>query len=310
MNYCPITLEEIAADALYSQKGLHWLSPVLKELKPLNLSAADLRQEAMRLAAKISIQGVQPKLSAKLVPSKNQFEIVDAGGTYILKPPSELWTELPANESLTMTLAKTIDLETPLHGLVYNKDKDLVYFIKRFDRFNKNQKYAVEDFAQLSMLTRETKYRSSMEKVAKIITTYCSFPMKEKIKLFTLTLFSYVVGNEDMHLKNFSIIQRDEIITMSPVYDLLNTSIALESVSEELALPLHGKKHKLTRNDLSEYFGKEILGLTSKLINSIVEKFISSQTTWERLITHSKLSAQMQQKYQALLDERLNVLKT
>lgn len=310
MNYCPITLEEIAADALYSQKGLHWLSPVLKELKPLNLSAADLRQEAMRLAAKISIQGVQPKLSAKLVPSKNQFEIVDAGGTYILKPPSELWTELPANESLTMTLAKTIDLETPLHGLVYNKDKDLVYFIKRFDRFNKNQKYAVEDFAQLSMLTRETKYRSSMEKVAKIITTYCSFPMKEKIKLFTLTLFSYVVGNEDMHLKNFSIIQRDEIITMSPVYDLLNTSIALESVSEELALPLNGKKHKLTRNDLSEYFGKEILGLTSKLINSIVEKFISSQTTWERLITHSKLSAQMQQKYQALLDERLNVLKT
>jgi serine/threonine-protein kinase HipA len=309
MNYCPITLEEIASNALYSQKGLHWLSPVLKELKPLNLSATDLRQEAMRRAAKISIQGVQPKLSAKLAPSKSQFEIVDVGGTYILKPPSELWPELPANESLTMTLAKTIDLETPLHGLIYNKDKDLVYFIKRFDRFNKNQKYAVEDFAQLSMLTRETKYRSSMEKVAKIITTYCSFPMKEKIKLFTLTLFSYVVGNEDMHLKNFSIIQRDEIITMSPVYDLLNTSIALESVSEELALPLHGKKHKLTRNDLSEYFGKEVLGLTTKLIDSIVEKFISSQTTWERLITHSKLSAQMQQKYQALLDERLNVLK-
>lgn len=310
MNYCPITLEPIAADELYSQKGLHWLSPVLKELKPLDLSAADLRQEAMRRAAKISIQGVQPKLSAKLVPSKSQFEIVDVGGTYILKPPSEIWPELPANEALTMTLAKTIGLDTPLHGLVYNKDKDLIYFVRRFDRFNKNQKYAVEDFAQLSMLTRETKYRSSMEKVAKIIATYCSFPMKEKTKLFILTLFSYVIGNEDMHLKNFSIIQKDEVIAMSPVYDLLNTSIALEAVTEELALPLHGKKHKLMREDLLEYFGKEVLELTSKLIDAIVEKFIKAQTTWEQLIQQSKLSKQMQQKYQSLVDKRLNVLKS
>ena len=309
MNYCPITLEPIAADELYSPKGLHWLSPVLKELKPLDLSAADLRQEAMRRATKISIQGVQPKLSARLVPSKSRFEIVDVSGTYILKPPSEIWPELPANEALTMTLAKTIGLETPLHGLVYNKDNDLIYFIKRFDRFNKNQKYAVEDFAQLSMLTRETKYRSSMEKVAKIIATYCSFPMKEKIKLFTLTLFSYVVGNEDMHLKNFSIIQQDEITEMSPVYDLLNTSIALDALAEELALPLHGKKHKLTREDLVEYFGKEVLVLTTKTIDMIVEKLMALQTTWENLIKQSKLSKQMQQKYQVLLDERLNVLK-
>lgn len=310
MNYCPITLEAITDSELYSQKGLHWLSPTLKELKPLDFSAADLRQEAMRRAAKISIQGVQPKLSARLVPSQSQFEIVDKGGTYILKPPSELWPELPANEALTMTLGKTIGLDTPLHGLVYNKDKDFVYFIKRFDRFNKNQKHAVEDFAQLSMLTRETKYRSSMEKVAKIITAYCSFPMKEKIKLFTLTLFSYVVGNEDMHLKNFSIIQKDDLITISPVYDLLNTSIALESVSEELALPLHGKKHKLTRDDLLEYFGKEVLGLTNKLIDSIVEKFLTTQTTWGKLIQQSKLSQQMQQKYYELLDTRMSVLKS
>lgn len=266
MNYCPITFEPIEPSQIYSAKGLHLLAPTLKMLKPLEFSAAGLRLEAIRRSAKISIQGVQAKLSAKLLPSKNCFVLVDKGGTFILKPPSEIWPELPANEALTMTLAKTIGLEVPVHGLVQNKDGDWTYFIKRFDRYQKNQKHPLEDFAQLSGATRDTKYNSSMEKVAKIIDTFCTFPTKEKIKLFTLTIFSYLIGNEDMHLKNFSLITRDEVVQLSPAYDLLNTSIALANVSEEMALPLNGKKNKLQMTDFTDYYGKKILGLNDKVI--------------------------------------------
>lgn len=162
MNYCPITFEPIETWQIYSSKGLHLIAPSLKNLNPLEFSAADLRREAICRSAKISIQGVQAKLSAKVLPSQNCFVLVDKGGTFILKPSSETWPELPANESLTMTLAKTVGLEVPAHGLVQNKDSDWTYFIKRFDRYQKNQKYALEDFAQLSRATRDTKYKSSM----------------------------------------------------------------------------------------------------------------------------------------------------
>src|SRR5690606_21566862 len=122
------------------------------------------------------------KLSAQLKVKNQQFEMVDQFGHYILKTQSDHFPELPENEAITMTLASIVGLEVPVHGLVYAKDGSMTYFIKRFDRTGHRGKLAVEDFTQLSGLDRDTKYNSSMEKVAAVINQFCTFP---KIELMT-----------------------------------------------------------------------------------------------------------------------------
>lgn len=165
MKRCPITYESIPDEENYSRQGLRLLAPPLKALGPLDLSAHEQRQKAIDCVGKMSIQGVQKKLSARLNIKERHFDLVDTNGRYILKPPSDIYPELPENEAITMTLAATIGLEVPVHGLVYAKDNSMTYFIKRFDRAGHNKKLAVEDFAQLSGEDRHTKYKSSMEQV-------------------------------------------------------------------------------------------------------------------------------------------------
>lgn len=273
------------------------------KLQPLPYTAQELRQEAAARAGKMSIQGVQPKISAILKVKEARFEIVDRGGTYILKPQCD-YPELPENEALTMTLAKIASIEVPEHGLVPSKDGNWTYFVKRFDRAGRKGKLAVEDFAQLSGASRETKYESSMEKVAAIIDRYCTFPLLEKIKLFERTLFSFLVGNEDMHLKNFSLITRDGKYELSPAYDLVNSTIALANPQEEMALPLRGKKSKLTADDFTAYFGRDRLWLNDNVIEDLVSRLRLSFPRWKELIRKSHLSPGMKKKYEALLTKR------
>lgn len=308
MKRCPITYELISDEENYSQRGLRLLSPQLKNLYPLELTAAEQRMEAASRAGKMSIQGVQTKLSAQLKIKKEHFEIVDQGGHYILKPQSEYYPELPENEAITMSLAALIGIEVPVHGLIYSKDQSMTYFIKRFDRLGHNKKLAIEDFAQLSGLSRDTKYDSSMEKVIAVISNYCTFPKIELAKLFKLTVFNFLTGNEDMHLKNFSLITRDQIVTLSPAYDLLNTTIAQTDTKEELALSLNGKKNNLKKNDFIKYFGSERLGLNQNVINSIMQDIGQAMPAWRELISISFLSKSMQKKYLNLLQERFQRL--
>lgn len=304
MKYCPITYEKITDQENYSQRGLHLLSPQLKNLSRLDLSADEQRQEALARVGKMSIQGVQKKLSAKLKIKEGCFEIVDQYGQYILKPQSDSYPELPENEAITMTLATTIGLDVPIHGLLYSKDNSLTYFIKRFDRMGRNKKLALEDFAQLSGEDRHTKYKSSMEKVIGVINQFCTFPKIEFVKLFKLTLFNFLIGNEDMHLKNFSLITKDRKIFISPAYDLLNSTIAQKNTKEEIALPLKGKKNNLTKNDFFSYFAVEKLGLNQNVINGILQDFHQIIPEWQRLIRISFLSQPMQEKYLQLLNQR------
>lgn len=308
MKYCPITYEVISSRETYSQSGLRWLSPQLKNLQALELSAAEQRSEAIARAGKMSIQGVQTKFSAQLKIKEERFEMVDQYGHYILKPQSEYYPELPENEAITMTLAATIGIETPVHGLIYSKDCSMTYFIKRFDRLGHNKKLAVEDFTQLSQLRRNTKYDSSMEKVAKIISDYCSFPKIEVVQLFKRTLFNFLIGNEDMHLKNFSLITRDNKITLSPAYDLLNSTIAFSKATEEIALPLHGKKRNLKKQDFLDYYAIQQLQLNQNIISAIMHEMEVVLPLWKKLISHSFLSEKMQKKYFILLEERCHRL--
>lgn len=307
MNHCPITYN-LCEETLYCEKGLKLLSPKLKKLAYLDFTAGELRAEAMQRATKMSIQGVQPKLSAILNIKEGAFEIVDKNGKYILKPQHHIFQELPQNEDLTMRLAATVGIEIPLHGLIYSRDGSLTYFIKRFDRKGQKDKIAVEDFAQLAGMSRDTKYNFSMERLVKLIDDYCTFPAVEKAKLFKLVLFNFLVGNEDMHLKNYSIIIRNGIVELSPAYDLLNTSIVLKGDVEEIALPLKGKKSNLNRNILVSYFGKERCNLADKIIERILETLQSEIPSWFNLIDISFLSHEMKDKYKNLLQKRVGVL--
>lgn len=304
MKRCPITYELISDQEDYSQRGLKLLSPQLKSLKPLDLNADEQRQEAINRVGKMSVQGIQKKLSAQLKVKAGYFEIVDQNGHYILKPQSDIYPELPENEAITMSLAKTIGLEVPVHGLVYSKDNSMTYFIKRFDRAGHNQKLAVEDFAQLSGEDRHTKYKSSMEKVTAVIGKYCTFPKIEYAKLFKLVLFNFLVGNEDMHLKNFSLITRNKKVTLSPAYDLLNSTIAQRNTKEELALPLRGRKNNLTKPDFLNYLATQTLQLNQTVIDDVMHELQRVLPEWHALIGFSFLSEKMQNKYLKLLNER------
>ena len=257
----------------------------------------------------MSIQGVQPKLSAKLNVKDEIFNVVDIGGGYILKPQNTFYPELPENESLTMILAELFGIEVPLNGMIYSADGKFTYFIKRFDRYGRNKKLSLEDFAQLAGKSRETKYDYSMEKLITPIDTFCTFPAIEKVKLFRLTIFNFLVGNEDLHLKNFSLITHDNKVELSPAYDLLNTTMVAPRTQEEIALPIRGKRRDIDGNILVDYFAKERLKLNDTIIAQVLNKINAEWTNWENLVTISFLSNEMKEKYFNLINKRKTVIQ-
>jgi serine/threonine-protein kinase HipA len=304
MNKCPITYLPCGID-FYHQKGLALLSKSLISLNPIPFTALEQRQEALNRATKLSIQGVQPKLSAILSLKEQRFEIVDQFGTYIIKPQNDLFQELPENEDLTMKMAKIYKIELPIHGLIYSKDKSLSYFIKRFDRYGIDKKFQTEDFSQLTGNSRDTKYNYSMEKTVQVLNDFCTFPAIEKMDYFKRVLFCFLTGNEDMHLKNFSLITRNGKTTLAPAYDFLNSSIAVKNPQEEMALSLKGKKSNFKNTDLINYFAKDRLELNDKTIDLIIKEMLNTIPKWKELIEISFLTEDMKIRYLKLFENRL-----
>ncbi len=306
MRRCPITYQQLTdlEAGRYSRRGLRQLSPLLARLEELPYSAEEQRQEAAARATKMSIQGAQPKLSARLSVKDGRFVLVDRGGRWILKPQNPPYRQVPENENLTMHLARVAGIEVPTHGLLPCRDGSWTYVVRRFDRVGRSRKLAVEDFAQLTGNTRDTKYQSSMEQLAAVVDELATFPVVQKLELFRRSLFAFLTGNEDMHLKNLSLITRRGMVELSPAYDLVNSTIVLPSPQEELALPLRGKKRNLTRRDWLRYYGQERLGLQARAIDHVVHELASAYPTWERLVDYSFLTADAQQAYRSVLRER------
>jgi len=300
---CLITNEPWEGQGPYSPAGLRLLDRRLQSLAPLPYTKDQLLEEAAARAVKMSIQGMQAKVSTVLRVTEGHMEIVDNGGRYIVKPPHLVYAELPENEALTMSLAATLGIEVPVHGLLQNGDQTHSYFVRRFDRAGWSRR-PVEDFAQLSGASRDTKYDSSTERLIEIIDRFCTFPTLERIKFFDRLLCAYLTGNEDMHLKNWSLITRDDKVELSPAYDLLNSTIPNPRSREELALPLHGKKSNLQANDFWCYLASDRLGLSSALIEQTRTRFADACAGWPARIEASFLSAQMKIRYLALLTER------
>jgi serine/threonine-protein kinase HipA len=303
MNRCPITYEPLEEGVDYSAAGLRRLDRNLRSLARLEQTGEQQRQEAMRCAGKTSLPGVEPKLSAVLRVTQGRFEVVDRGGRYILKPPPADHPELPANEDVTMRMAAAAGIEVPLHGLLRAADGSLTYFIKRFDRPG-HRRLPVEDFAQLSGVSHETRYSGSMELVAGVVERFCTFPVLDRIRLFERTLFSFLVGNENMHMKNFSLLTRGDVVELAPAYDFLSTTLALPNPQEEFALPLRGKKSNLTRSDLFRYFARERLQLNDAALAGVVTRFREALPQWGGLIERSFLSPALQGRFRALLESR------
>ena len=306
MNRCPITYNP--CKGRYSEQGLRLLSGRLRTLHELEYSAEEQRQEAAKRAGKMSIQGVQPKLSAILYTREDRFQIVDIHGEYIIKPQQDVYPQLPENEDLTMRLAKSCGIEVPLHGMIYAKDGTLTYFIKRFDRLTRGRKLAVEDFAQLAGKKRETKYDYSIEKLIKIIDEVCTFPVLEKSKFFRRFIFNYLTGNEDMHLKNYAVITRNNKVELTPAYDFLNTSIVLGGDIEESALPLKGKKKQFSKEILVDYLGNKRLQLTDKVKEKVLQEIFDASKEWENYIGNSFLNNVLKEAYLKLLHQRKKLL--
>jgi serine/threonine-protein kinase HipA len=304
MRACPITLQPLADGETFSRAGLRSLHPRLMHLEPLALSQDEQLRQARLRADKMSIQGVQPKLSAVLKPGEGRLEVVDCGGRFILKPNPPPYEEVPANEALSMTLAKHAGIEVPPHGLLPAIDGSWVYVIRRFDRAGRDGRLHVEDFAQLSGATRDTKYASSLEQVAKLVETHCSFPAVEKASLARRLLFCFLIGNEDMHLKNFSLIVMDGKTRLAPAYDFLNSTLVLENASEESALPLRGRKRKLTRADWIDYFCRERLQIPEAILSGMLADLRRGLPEWKSIIRRSFLSPLRQDRYLEILQDR------
>ena len=254
----------------------------------------------------VTVPGVQPKLSLSIVKeitenSKQRLTVVGAlGGNYILKPPSIHYPEMPANEHLTMRIAEAFRIKVVPSSLIRLKSDELAYITKRIDRSAKGTKIHMIDMFQITEAF--DKYKSSMEKLGKALKDYSDRTMLDVISLFELTLFCFLTGNNDMHLKNFSMIKSPNGWIFAPAYDLLNVAIANPDDKEELALTLAGKKKKITRHHF-ECFGSE-LGLTNKQIQGTFQRFEKNSAKAIELIHQSFLSDSMKQSYMELLEER------
>jgi serine/threonine-protein kinase HipA len=301
---CPLTYEVLVPGARYSLAGLRQLSPKLTELKDFPYAAAEQRQEALKSASKISIQGLQPKISTQLSPLKGEFVIVTRNGKFIFKPQSVDYAQMPENEDLSMHLASLAGIEVPLHGLLRCVDQSFTYFIKRMDRVGHKDKIALEDFAQLTNQSRETKYNASIEKIIEVVQKFCTFPQLEMKRLFHRILFNFLIGNEDMHLKNYSLITLKGIHRLAPAYDFLNTTIVLANSKEESALPLNGKKNHLTQKDLLVYLPEERMVLNKKTRDDVLTTLKNSVSQWDDWIAASFLSEELKGKYRLIVKGR------
>ncbi len=273
------------------------------------------KKDLIRLAEKVirsrtTLTGVQPKLSLdieKAEKSSKRFTIVGLWGRYILKPQSQHYEQLPELEDLTMHLAEIAKIKVVPHSLIRFQDGDLCYITKRIDRGTKGEKFAMEDMCQLTGRLTEYKYKGSYEQIAKHILKYSSTPKLDVVNFWEQVLFSWITGNSDMHLKNFSLYSnKPDIYVLTPAYDLLATKLVIPEDSEELALTLGGKKKKIKKTDFVT--AMQSTGLEEKIIKNILDKFRKASSGWMDFIDLSFVREETKERYKNLIDGQLSKL--
>ena len=270
----------------------------------------DLAREAV--LSRTTVTGVQSKLSMDVnkggKDEPDRLTIVGLWGRYILKPKSEVFPWLPEVEDLTMHLASIAKIKVVPHTLIRFSDGELTYLTKRIDRDNHGTKLLMEDMCQISERLTADKYKSSYENIAKMIRKFSSAPMLDLVNFWEVVMFSWIMGNSDMHLKNFSLISKEAgNYVLSQAYDLINVHLVFPEDTEELALTLDGRKKKIGRNNFVR--AMESTGLESKVIENIINKFMNAAPKWYDFIDISFLSQELKEKYKAEIAGNLAKLK-
>lgn len=271
------------------------------------------REELDALAAQViqaqtSLTGVQPKLSLNLHKHEgsNRLTIVGLWGDFIFKPQTDAYPELPENEDLTMHLAEAARIKVVPHSLIHLADGSLGYITRRIDRTKKGEKIDMEDMCQLTLHPTEYKYKSSYEQIAKAIAAYSSTPRLDLVNFMQVLLFSFVTGNNDMHLKNFSLYRPKALYQLSPAYDLLNVAIANPKDKEEMELPINGKKAQIKLADFLK--ASDTMGIEQRVTLGLINGLRNAMPAWIDLINNSFLSDEMKQNYLDLISRRMDVL--
>jgi serine/threonine-protein kinase HipA len=279
----------------------------------LSYNKEDLQQLAKKiLKTSMAVTGVQPKISLSWYRKEaenpvKKLTIVGMYGDFILKPPSEYYQCLPELEHCTMQMAEVCGLKTVPNTLFYLEDETMCYLTKRVDRTKKEMRH-MEDMCQLSDRLTEDKYKGSHEQVAKLLVKYSSSPGMDLTNFYEYVLFSFLTGNADMHLKNFSLLETNERgkYALSPAYDMLNTALVNPGDKEELALTLNAKKSKLNYKDfLAAYTTAK---MSAKVLDNALENFYYCRYEMKEVMYNSFLPKDMKLSYEVMLDKRLSRL--
>ena len=300
----------LSCQASESGKGLHQgyhktcSNKLFGTAQPPNvpIKSTDVVAEAQKMVGRMSISGVQPKLSTIHDRKRRVLTVVDRGGLFILKPPTDRFESMPENENLCMNMASTYGIEVPPHGLLPLTDRTLAYVVKRFDRLDDGSKLQQEDFQQL--LQTDDKYAGSYERIANFIKKHSNVPGLDLVNLFERALLFFMLGNGDAHLKNFSLLKREEVgYSLSPAYDIVNSRLVLPEEKEEMCLSLQGKRNNISKKDfqgLSEHFG-----LNSKQVNNALERLDGLKSFMEMMIEESFLEERLRSRFLEIYKERM-----
>ena len=264
----------------------------------IDFGLGDISRKAQELSGKLSISGIQPKLFVKLNEKQNMLIPVAEGGEYILKPQTSTFPNIPENEQCCMDIAKELNIEVPLHCLISLKDKSLAYVVKRFDR-EKSVKIHQEDFGQI--LEQTDKYKGSVEQIGRKLKEISSAPGYDVQLLFERVVLSFILGNGDAHLKNYSIAYRDkDNIRLTPAYDIVCSKLVIPG-DEDSAITIHGKKNKLLREDFDQ-LGDDF----SIPIKIRYEKFGNKFNVMRKIIETSSIAKEKQGQFLEIIKERIN----
>ncbi|MDO6803035.1 HipA domain-containing protein [Wenyingzhuangia sp. 1_MG-2023] len=253
----------------------------------------------------ISVPGVQPKLSMDFNSTTSRLTVVGAlGGNYIFKPSNKDYQEMPENEHATMRIAEAFGIQVVPSSLIRLKSGELSYITKRIDRTVDGDKIHMLDFFQITEAF--DKYRSSIERIGKALHAHATNTQLDKLFFFEMVVFSHLTGNNDMHLKNFSMIEQQGYWKLAPAYDLLNVAIVNPEDKEESALTICGKKSNLNKSDF-EKIGENLL-LTPKQVSGVFKRFSKKKSTAINWIQKSFLSEEMKEKYIEVLEARYSTI--
>lgn len=275
----------------------------------LDYSLSELEELAKEnITQRIIVPGVQPKLSLGFTEEEgaNRLTIVGAlDGRYILKPPYTQYPEMPELESLSMLMAQACGIATVPFLLIPLKDGELAYLTRRIDRDADGKKYAMEDACQFTEKLTEHKYRGSYEQIAKAILKYNGNRLIDVVRFYEQVILSYLIGNNDMHLKNFSLIaEQPGSYELAPAYDILAVQLLMPEDDEELALTLNGKKKKLNRLDFDTAMTSS--GIPKKAVENLWGRIAKGSREWNRLVSNSFLNRENKKELEALLKLKID----